>query len=83
VKEFVVYTLMRLVLFAATFAVVTGTWALAAHSVPWLPALVIAFVVSGIASYFLLQHQRAAFASKVETRADNAIERMRSKEDQG
>jgi uncharacterized membrane protein len=81
VKEFVVYTLLRLVLLVATFAIVAGIWALAAHSFPWFPVLVIAFVISGIASYFLLNRQRAAFATKVETRADNAIERMRSRED--
>jgi multisubunit Na+/H+ antiporter MnhE subunit len=84
VKEFVVYTLLRLALFAATFAIVAGIWALATGSFSasvWFPALVIAFVISGIASYFLLNPQRTAFASKVERRADNAIERARSRED--
>jgi multisubunit Na+/H+ antiporter MnhE subunit len=81
VKEFVVYTLLRLTLFAATFAIVAGIWALAANSFSWIPVLVIAFVISGIASYFLLNPQRTAFASKVEQRADNAIERARSRED--
>jgi hypothetical protein len=81
VREFVVYTVLRLVLFAATFAVVAGIWALVAQSVSLIMALVIAFVISGIASYFLLNPQRTAFASKVERRADIAIERSRSKED--
>jgi hypothetical protein len=81
VKEFVVYTLLRLVLFAATFGIVGGIWVLAANSFPWFPVLVIAFVISGVASYFLLNPQRTAFASKVEKRADNAIERARSRED--
>jgi hypothetical protein len=81
VREFVVYTLMRLVLLAATFAVVAGIWAVVAGSVPWFPALVVSFVISGVASYFLLNGQRIAFASKVERRADATMERMRSKED--
>ena len=80
-KEFVVYTLLRLALLAATFGIIAGIWALSAGTVPWFPILVVSFVISGIASYFLLNPQRTAFASKVEKRADNAIERARSRED--
>lgn len=80
-KEFVVYTLLRVALFGATFAVIAGIWALAAGSFPWFPVLVLAFIVSGVASYFVLNNQRLAFAAKVERRADTTIERMRSKED--
>ena len=80
-KEFVVYTLLRLALFAATFAVVAGIWLLVADGFPIFPVLVIAFVISGIVSYFLLNGQRVAFASKVENRATAAVERSRSKED--
>jgi ABC-type uncharacterized transport system permease subunit len=81
VKEFVVYTLLRLVLLAATFGVIAGIWALVAGGFPWFPVLVVAFVVSGIASYFLLNPQRVAFAAKVERRATAALERSRTKED--
>ena len=81
-KEFVVYTLLRLALLAGTFAVVAGVWALVDGGFPWFPVLVIAFVLSGIASYFLLNGQRVAFASKVEKRATAAVERSRSKEDE-
>jgi uncharacterized membrane protein len=81
VREFAVYTLLRLGLFAATYAIILGIWVLAGGSAPWFPALIIAFVVSGIASYFLLNGQRVAFATKVEKRADATMERMRSKED--
>jgi uncharacterized membrane protein len=81
VKEFVVYTLLRLALLAATFAIVAGIWALADGGFPWFPVLVVAFVISGIASYFLLNPQRTAFATKVERRATAAVERSRSKED--
>jgi multisubunit Na+/H+ antiporter MnhE subunit len=84
VREFVIYTLMRLALLVATFAVVAGVWALATGGFSakdvWA-SLLIAFVVSGIASYFLLNGQRVAFASRVEKRADAAMERMRTKED--
>ena len=85
VKEFVIYTVMRLVLFVATFAIVAGVWALVAGSFTssaWLPVLIVSLVISGIASYFLLSGQRVAFASRVEKRADATMERMRAKEDQ-
>ena len=85
VKEFVIYTAMRLALFVATFAIVAGVWALVAGSFTssaWLPVLIVSLVISGIASYFLLSGQRVAFASRVEKRADATMERMRAKEDQ-
>ncbi|GAB7005880.1 hypothetical protein JCM18899A_33530 [Nocardioides sp. AN3] len=83
-KEFVVYTLMRLAMLAATFAVIAGVWilvngSLSATSV--FVVLLISFILSGVGSYFLLSGQRVAFASRVERRADAAMERMRSKED--
>ena len=83
-KEFVVYTLLRFLLFAATFAVIGGIWILAADSFPWFPVLVISLALSGVASYFVLNRWRAALANRVETRARMASQRfeeMRSKED--
>ncbi len=77
VKEFWVYTGLRLSLFAASLGVVFGIWALVADSVPLLWVIVIAFLVSGVASYFLLNAQRDAFARRVESR----VEHMKSKED--
>ena len=76
-KEFWVYTGMRLMLFAATFGVVFGVWALVADSVNLLWVVVIAFLVSGVASFFLLNPQRDAFARRVEAR----VEHLKSKED--
>ncbi|WP_121253250.1 DUF4229 domain-containing protein [Nocardioides ferulae] len=76
-KEFWVYTGLRLSLFAASLGVVFGIWALVADSVPLLWVIVIAFLVSGVASYFLLNAQRDAFARRVESR----VEHMKSKED--
>lgn len=83
-KEFLVYTALRLLLFAAAFAVVFSAWLLAAREANWLVAVVVAFLLSGIASYFLLDRQRVAFARRVEARAERMsarIEEMRSKED--
>jgi hypothetical protein len=84
VKEFVVYTLLRNVVFAATFAIVAGIWLLVAGNLDWLWADVIAFLVSGIASYTVLNKQRNAFAMRVDARAAKAaaaFEAMKAKED--
>ncbi len=83
-KEFVVYTAMRIGLFVASLVVVFGVWMLLSDQVPVLWAVVIAFVMSGLASYFLLNRQREAFARRVERRAERMqgrLEQMKSKED--
>lgn len=84
VKEFVVYTVLRILLFVASFGVVLGIWDLAADTVPLLWVVVIAFVISGVSSYFLLNRPRAAFAARVEQRASRAtaaFEERRARED--
>ncbi len=85
-KEFVVYTAMRLALFAGTFAVIFGLWrAIDEDSANVLVVFVIAFLISGLASYTLLHGQREALAQKVTDRADRAsakLEQMRSAEDE-
>jgi uncharacterized membrane protein YfcA len=84
VKEFVVYTLLRAVLLVATFGIVAGAWLLIAGHANILISIVIAFVVSGIGSYFLLQSPRNKFAQMVEARAEKAtaaFDAMRAKED--
>ena len=84
VKEFVVYTAMRIGLFLTSFVVVAGAWGLVAGEVDVLWAVVIAFVVSGLASYFLLNRQREAFARRVDERAGRVSQRfeeMKAKED--
>ena len=46
--------------------------------------IVIAFVLSGLGSYFLLDRQREAFARRVDARAKRVsarFEQMRAKED--
>lgn len=84
VKEFVVYTGLRLLMFAGTFGVVVGIWLLAVGRANILAAVVIAFIASGVGSYFLLNRQREALARHVEVRAERAtkaFEEMRAKED--
>ena len=84
VKEFWVYTGLRILLFIASLAVVIGVWFLVAGEAPIFWAVIIAFLMSGIGSYFLLGVPRAAFARRVETRAERMtakIEEMRAKED--
>ncbi len=83
-KEFWVYTLLRLGLFVGSCAIVFGIWFLATGDVPLLWVVVIAFAVSGVGSYFLLERQREEFAAKVEGRAAKATERFeqqRARED--
>lgn len=84
VKEFVVYTAMRIGLFLSALVVVVGVWMLLTGEVPLLWAVVIAFVLSGLGSYFLLSRPREAFARRVEERAQRMsarYEEMRSRED--
>jgi hypothetical protein len=84
VKEFWIYTLLRVVLFLASLGIVIGVWFLVAGEAPVLWAVVIAFLMSGIGSYFLLNHQREALARRVQTRAEAMsakVEEMRAKED--
>ncbi len=84
VKEFVVYTALRLVLFAAAFAIISGIWLAVADSVPVVWVLIIAMVVSGIASWIVLDRQRERFARRVDERARKAtaaFEAMKARED--
>ena len=79
-----IYTGLRVVLFVLAFLVVSGVWMLFAEEINGLLALVLALVLSGIASYFLLNKQREAFARRVEeraTRASAAFEQLKAKED--
>jgi uncharacterized membrane protein len=84
VKEFWSYTLLRLLLFAASVAVVGGIWLAVSGSANVMWVLIIALVVSGLASYFLLGRQRSALAHHVDERARRAtarFEEMKAKED--
>ena len=85
-KEFVVYTVLRIVLFLGSFGVVVGIMALAfdgRYNLFW--AIVLAFLISGVGSYFILDRQREAFARRVETRAAKAsaaFEERKAREDE-
>ena len=84
VKEFWIYTLLRVVLFLGSLGIVVGVWFLFTDEVPIIWAVVIAFVMSGLGSYFLLNGQREALAKRVDERAQrmsSKIDEMRSKED--
>jgi len=84
VKEFWVYTLMRLGMFVGSFVLVVAVWYVISGDVPVIWAIVIAFVASGVGSYFLLERQRQRLAARVETRAAKMSERFeeqRAKED--
>ena len=83
-KEFWIYTGLRVGLFVASLGVVAGVWMLVSDEVPLLWVIVVAFVVSGLASYVLLAGPRNALARQVEERAGRAsaaFEAQRTKED--
>jgi Protein of unknown function (DUF4229) len=86
VKEFAIYTLARIGLFVASYAVIAGVWVLASgsSSVPILWPLLLAAVVSAVASFYLLRGPRERFAARVDARASAAarrFEEVRAKED--
>ncbi len=83
-KEFLVYTGLRILLFLAALGVVLGLWVLIAGEANLLAGFVIALLISGIGSYVLLNGPREALARKVDGRARAAtsrFEEMKSKED--
>ena len=86
-KEFAVYTLARIGLFVASYAVIVGVYMLVAGTdhVPLLWPFLAAAIVSAVASYYLLQGPRQRFAARVDARARAASQRFeeaRSREDQ-
>jgi hypothetical protein len=84
-KAFVSYTVLRLLLFVTTYAVVAGLWVLVFGQqgvllVPFLAAI----VISSLLSLKLLAPQRDRFAAVVEARAQRAsrkFEERRARED--
>lgn len=85
VKPFVIYTLLRLGLFVATYAVLGGLWILVAGSdgsLLW--PFIAAVIVSSVLSLKLLGKQRERFAAVVQQRAEKATARfdeIKAKED--
>lgn len=80
-KEFWIYTGLRLLSLVATFGIVAGIWSLVAGEVDIFFSVIVAFVISGVLSFFVLDPQRRAFAEKVEARAAKAVEAARARED--
>ncbi len=84
-KEFVIYTVLRIVLFLASLGIVIGVMALVLGGrYNLFLAVILAFLISGIASYFILDRQREEFARRVETRAARAtaaFEERKARED--
>lgn len=84
-KEFWIYTALRLLLLIGTFIVVSLVWSLFTEgAVPTFWAVLIAFILSGVMSVFLLNRPRQAFAQRVEGRASRAAEKFeerRARED--
>jgi hypothetical protein len=76
VKEFLIFTAMRFGMFFGTLGVVYGVWWLIADEVPFFWAVLLAFILSGIASYKLLHAQRAALGARVEQGASRAAEKF-------
>jgi hypothetical protein len=86
VKHFVIYTLLRLALFVATFAVLSTLTVLifGGSAEIWFVTLILAAVVSSVLSLRLLAGPRERFAESVEaraTRAKDRFEEIRSRED--
>ena len=74
-----IYTVLRILLLAASLGVVVGVWLMFDPTVDLMIAVLIALVVSGIGSYFLLSRYRESFARVVERRAERAAEAFEQK----
>ena len=80
-KEFAIYTGLRLALFAACFAVL---WFALNNWLTLFPLLLVALIVSSILSIFVLRAARDRLAGTIEQRAgriSDRIERSRRAED--
>ncbi len=77
VKPFLVYTALRLGLFAVTYVVLGGIWFLVfgESGVLLLPFLA-AVIISALLSLKLLAPQRERFASVVQARAERASQKF-------
>jgi hypothetical protein len=86
VKEFVIYTALRLGLFVACYAVLAGLWLAVTgdDGLALLGPFAAAVILSSILSLKLLKGPRERFARRVDERATRAAQRfeeIRAKED--
>ncbi len=86
VKEFAVYTAARFGIFALIYGLVVAGYLLVAGApVPLLWPLLLAAVLSTVASTYLLRNMRARFQAQVQQRAarmSQRFEQMKAKEEQ-
>lgn len=83
-KEFWIYTGLRFLLFAGAMALTLAVWAIFDSTIDFIPAALIAAVISSVASWKLLAGPRDRFARRVQDRADRAtaaFEASKAKED--
>lgn len=77
VKEFWIYNLLRFLLLCSSFVIVAGIWSLFTDDgVPLIPVLILALLLSGISSWYLLARQREALARVLEERAGRAQQKF-------
>jgi hypothetical protein len=85
VKAFVIYTVLRLSLFVACYAVLAGIWVLAfGKSGLLFGPFLAAIIISSLLSLKLLAPQRERFAAVVQARAERAtskFEEIKARED--
>jgi hypothetical protein len=86
VKDFIVYTALRILLFVACYAVLAGLWILlgGGDTGAFVWPFVGAAVISSVLSLKLLNGPRERFAASVQARAARAtsrFEEIRSRED--
>ncbi len=85
VREFATYTVLRLLLFLATYTVLGGIWVLLfGRSGVLLVPFLAAIIISSLLSLKLLARHRERFAAVVEARAQRAtrrFEQAKSRED--
>ena len=72
-KEFAIYTGLRLALFAACFAVL---WFALNNWLTLFPLLLVALIVSSILSIFVLRAARDRLAGTIERRAGRITDRI-------
>lgn len=84
-KEFIVYTAARFGLFLVIYGAIIGVYvAVAGTPIPVLWPLLLAAVLSTVASAYLLRGMRERFSEKVHERASRMSQRfeeMKAKED--
>lgn len=83
-KDFVIYTALRLGLFLLTWGAVSGAWILVTDKPALGLTFLIALVLSGVGSYWVLAGPRDRLAKHVDERARRAtaaFEERRNRED--